>query len=92
MEASRHMGRRASALLSLVALSCHRGVVRADDTLNSVVSEAFGESCRSFFNSLPAVEHIHILRSICYRYILQLVIKKSFLVDLTALKCIFLFF
>eukprot|EP00904_Undaria_pinnatifida_P007824 jgi/Undpi1/4171/HiC_scaffold_16.g07538.m1 len=34
------MGRRV-ALLSLVALSCHRGVVRADDTLNSVVSEAF---------------------------------------------------
>lgn len=42
MEASSYMGRRV-ALLSLVALSCHRGVVRADDTLNSVVSEAFGE-------------------------------------------------
>lgn len=49
IEASRQMGRRVG-LLSLVALSCHRGVVTADDTLNGVVSEAFGESCRSFPN------------------------------------------
>lgn len=46
MEARRNMGRRV-ALLSLVALASHRAGVRADDTLNGVVPEAFGESCYS---------------------------------------------
>lgn len=38
------MGRRA-ALVSLVALASHRAGVRADDTLNGAVQQAFGESC-----------------------------------------------
>lgn len=44
MEAGRNVGRKV-ALLSLVALASHRAGVRADDTLNGVVAEAFGESC-----------------------------------------------
>ncbi|CAM9161445.1 unnamed protein product [Laminaria digitata] len=40
MEAGRNM-RRSVALLSLVAFASHRAVVRADDTLNGVISDAF---------------------------------------------------